>query len=231
MIPPIYIINYNNDERRNKMIQRFSNLNIEPYFVPGVHINDKRLKCLPHNADKRTCSIMLQHLDAIKHFYEQSSCEHCIVCEDDIHISKDFNDITQIIPIFDSLKLDCLLLGYLLPYKIDINNPNQMFRQIAQHLHPKFTFHQYPDILWGSQMYMISRKYAKYLIDTYSIQYAIQNPSKPYSPDWIITKIGYRSLIYPMLAVEEGNNSSTNQLQYNFHKTVYRVHYDINKYI
>lgn len=228
---PIYIINFHNDERKQRMISRFKTFNIEPIFVNEIGIDDNRL-----NQDitrNRVCAIMLQHLDAIKHFYDHTNASHCIVCEDDIHISKDFADKIKIIEHkFDQLQLDVLLLGYLLPYKIDMNSSlHQKYYTVIGHI-PDSVFHRYPDDLWGCQMYMISRKYAKYLLDTYTVQYAIEHKILDhYNPDWIITKNGQRAIIYPMLAVEEGINNSNDDYQVDYHRRCFVMNYDSSRYI
>lgn len=95
----------------------------------------------------------------------------------------------------------------------------------------KYVFHRYSNDLWGTQMYMISREYAKYLLEAYTLQYAIDNISKPYSSDWIITKNGNRAMIYPMIAVEEGPVTSDCEPQSEFHKRCHFVNYDPQKYL
>ena len=116
---PVYVVNYKNDERKNKMTERFNTVGINPIFIKEVHADDTRIN---YNIDiniKRIWSIMLQHLDCIRDFFENTDKSHCIVCEDDIYISKNIsNDIDSIIKNFDELELDVLMLGYLLPFKI-----------------------------------------------------------------------------------------------------------------
>lgn len=227
-----YVINYKNDERRNRMKKRFDHFGIDPCFPEGVETTDTRLMNTPTGMDKRIWAIMLQHLDAIRHFYEQSDLPYCVVCEDDIHISRNYlTDLTQIVPKFEQLQLDMLLMGCLLPYKIDMNTClHQQYYVIIDHS-DKFVYHRFPNDLWGCQMYMISRKYAKYLLDTFNVQYAIENIDKPYNPDWIITKNGNRAMIYPMLAVEEGVNVSNCQFQIDYHMQCYLLNYTEKDYI
>jgi len=228
----VYVINYKNEERKQRMKCRFNKFNVEPIFPPGVSLSDKRLTISNAGADKRVWSIMLQHLDAIRLFYEQTDHDHCIVCEDDIHISKKFmDDMTQLIPKFIQLELDILLLGYLLSFKIHMTTclHKQHFAYIdtvGDH-----TIHHYPIDLWGCQMYLISRKYAKYLLETFTVQYAIENINKvPYSPDWIITKNGKRAIVCPMVAVEEGINVSHDHSQIGYHKLCHTTNFDPEKY-
>lgn len=215
-----YVINYKDDERKRRMINRFKCLDIDLHFVDPVHESDPRLVDTP--LYKRTSAIMLQHLDSIRNFYENTSADHCIVCEDDIHISKHLaRDMPEIIENFEELKLDILLLGYLFPYKLD-GNWHFPVRKDTE----KYSYHGYPDDIWGSQMYLISRKHAKYLLDTFTIDFAIDQLEKiHYNPDWTITKYGRRAVITPMLAVEEGVEKSGHGGQTDFHKVCYDNNY------
>lgn len=225
---PIYVVSYNRPDRRERMIQRFTTLRLEHMvtFIPEVHTTDSRLQTL-EETQKRNASIMLQHLDSLRLFLSSSS-EYCIVCEDDIHISKSFTEkLPTILHDMKLLKIDVLMIGYILTFHIDMNtsfhqgyfpytNGNEDRICMSSH-----TYHSYPDDIWGSQMYMISRPYATYLLNTYS-----SPTSSTYNPDWIITKPKIndfkRSLIYPMLALEEKNNSGQN---YDYTKQ-YHAHYN-----
>jgi GR25 family glycosyltransferase involved in LPS biosynthesis len=232
---PIYIVSYKNKERKERMTDRFSKLNFNNVnFVKEVHSNDDRIKCFSHlenynKIEKRTWSIMLQHLDSIENFYQNNkNYNYCIICEDDIFISKDIsNKLQNIIKDFNSLSLDVLMLGYLLPFKLDINSSH--FPPLLKN--NTYSIYNYPDDIWGTQMYMISREYAKFLLENFTNLYAYYNLDKPYNPDWIITKNGKRALIYPMFAVEEGVNLSDCYSQQQYHKLCFETHYIKENYI
>jgi hypothetical protein len=206
------------------MINRFHSVGIVPKFPPPVYRSDPRLNdAEQHKLEIRTCAIMLQHLDGIRDFFENTNSDYCIVCEDDIYISRNFHqELEEAVYNFRKLDLDVLLLGYLLNFKIE----NNYFPLIGGH-----SYHKYPDDLWGSQMYMISRKHAKYLLEKYTIEWAKSNKDKPFSPDWTLTKEGNRALIYPMMAVEEGIVKCDHPGQISFHKSVFECNYNPNKYI
>ena len=132
-----YCINFNDDARRSKMIERFSSHDINLEFVKPVYTTDERLNVgsagvaadgkdiTPH---KRTWSIMLQHLDSIQHFVENTENDYLILCEDDILISKNITkDLPNIIDNFEEVKLNVLLLGYLMHFKLDKNQPHAEF--------------------------------------------------------------------------------------------------------
>lgn len=221
---PIYVINFNDDVRKQAMINRFKSIGLNLVFTKPVYTSDSRLN-VDVKFDKRTWAIMLQHLDGIRDFYENTTCDYCIVCEDDIMISKNLkNDLPLIIDNFNKLNLDVLLLGYLMPSKIH-NNYYKMIKQLG------YSFHEFPDDLWGSQMYLVSRNHAKFLLEKYTVEWASQNLDKPYSPDWILTKVGKRAFIYPMVALEGGDTKTDNVGQNDFHRTCFITNYDPDIYI
>lgn len=232
---PIYIISFNNEERKTRMIKRFNKLEFNDInFIKEVYKNDERLTSLSSmekydKIDHRTWSIMLQHMDSIKDFYYNKESDLCILCEDDITVSKDLKEeLNDIMPTFYKLNLDIIMLGYLLPFKIDSYNTH--FKELYSCDYYKY--YTYPNDIWGTQMYMISKKYAKYLIDTFDIKYAYDNiETNPYSSDWIITKNGNRALLYPMIAVEEGVNLSDDESQISYHKLCYTVNFIPDKFV
>tara|TARA_R110002074_G_scaffold393935_1_gene580948 strand:- start:272 stop:1021 length:750 start_codon:yes stop_codon:yes gene_type:complete len=236
-IPPVYVVNFKNEERKKRMLKRFTTLDIIPNFINEVELTDPRVsKCSFNNDIKRTWCVMLQHLDCIRDFYNNTNEKYCIVCEDDIHISKNFcKDLPNIICNFNNLNLDVLMLGYLLSYKIQNESKNH------KHYFPiiknkdiivRHDYHKYPDDIWGTQMYLITRKYANFLLDKFTPEFAFNNIDNiNYNPDWIITKNGNRALIVPMVAVEEGINISDCYNQNIFHKKCYDLNYDEKLYI
>jgi hypothetical protein len=74
-----YCVNFNDENRRSKMIERFNNQNINLEFVNPVYNNDERLniECIKNNNElKRIWSIMLQHLDLIQHFISNTDNDY-----------------------------------------------------------------------------------------------------------------------------------------------------------
>lgn len=232
---PFYVISFNNEERKNRMMKRFNKLEFSDInFIKEVYKNDERITSLSNKEkyekiDPRTWSIMLQHMDSVRDFYYNKESDLCILCEDDIMISKDLKEeLKDIIHNFYKLELDVIMLGYLLPFKIESYNTH--FKEL--HSSSEYKYYTYPDDIWGTQMYMISKKYAKYLLDTFNINYAYDNiETNHYSSDWIITKNGNRALLYPMVAVEEGNNLSDVECQVSYHKLCYTVNFVQDKFI
>ena len=68
-------------------------------------------------------------------------------------------------------------------------------------------------------MYMITRDYAKWVMEN------INNSLTPFSPDWTITKNGKRALIYPMLAIENGEGLYPDYGQHIFHLESHTFNY------
>jgi len=229
----IYCLSFKNQTRKSQMEHRFKELDINCIFYDGVNSNDPRI--FNNNKNSIVWSYTLGHFDMLKNFYDNSEKEFGIFCEDDIFIHKDFNKlIPDIIEDFKLMNLDILLLGYLIPFKISSqyngfelknNNNNEL----------KYVYHNYPNDLWGAQMYMLTKKHAKYLLDKYSLEYAIislnDNTLQTFSSDWTITKDGNRALIYPMLAVETADKKCGHYGQDTFHEKCKNVNYDPNIYI
>lgn len=215
----IYIINYNNESRREKMRNRFIELNVDVTFIKPCGPSDKRLNLLESD-DKHSAPCMFSHLDCIEEFLNTDS-DYCIICEDDIHIRKTFKkDLNIIIEDFEKLELDILLLGYLLDF-----NPRG---STNYHIKNKYTYHDYGYSLWGTQMYLINKSYAEWVYKRYR-----EGPKDevPFASDWTITKNGNKALIYPMLGVEEGNNNSDHYWQKKYHNDCHRFNYDPKLYL
>jgi len=216
------------------MKNRFNQLDITCSFYDGVNNSDPRIF---NNNGFGAWSCMIGHLDMIQTFYDNSEKEFGIFCEDDIFIHKDFVKILpDIIEDFKLIELDVLLLGYLIPFKISSEYNGFEFKSVNNDSNNlKYVYNNYPNDLWGSQMYMLTKKHAKYLLNNYNIEYAIRtlkdNTLQPFSADWIITKEGNRALIYPMLAVEMADKKSGHQGQDTFHENCKNVNYDPNMYI
>ena len=226
-----YSINYKDEERREKIKHRFLSLNLSVFFVDPVEITDPRIEnvTVDISREKRTWAIMLQHIDSIRHFVEQTDAEYCVVCEDDIMISKNLViDMPEFLEQYERLELDILLLGYLLSYSIHDYNPHFPLKHETE----TYKYHGYPYDLWGSQMYLVSRRHAKVLIDRYTPEHAIENLNiTPFNPDWTITKFGNKSIVCPMVAVEEGDTKANLDSEISFHRRCFLQNYREGEFI
>ena len=85
---------------------------------------------------------------------------------------KERQDLIEILPKvlndFNLLNLDILLLGYLTPFIVNDKMSETGFSLKRQtDIKPIYTYHNYPEELMGTQMYILSRKHAKTLLDKY----------------------------------------------------------------
>ena len=222
----IYVVNYNDDERKTRMSQRFAKNGLYAHYVPGVSITDPRIS--PYEItdfQKRSWAILFQHLDSCRHFYENTSADYAIVCEDDIYISKKLKErMPEIIAGFQQNNLDFLQLSYLWPYPC-VGGPH--FPEIGRT--ENHIFHRYPNDLWGAHMYMFSRSHAQAMLAKFTPEYAFNctnsTTESPFCSDWQITKFGNRALISPVLGVEEGEVKTDHQGQINYHRMCSAAHY------
>lgn len=191
----VYIISHN-EKRKISMVNRMEHFGISHTLLPGVGPTDERYVSLDEK-HKSSALIMLAHLDAIKYFLDNSDKNYAIICEDDLKIKKSFSeDINDIHTDFVRMGLDIMLLGYL-----SMCNPRGTpnFEYVN-----KYTYHEVFHELWGTQMYLLSRKYATWIINTYTIEWTLTNG--PFAADWTITKNGNRCLAWPMLAIEDADS-------------------------
>lgn len=230
----IYIVNYKDDERRNKMIRRVKSIGVDAHFVDPVSIQDPRIREQPiTDFEKRNWSIFFQHVDCMRDFFEKTTFDYCIVCEDDVLLSRELkNQLPIAIKLYEDTGLDIMLLSYLWPYRVEENNYFPLLKTMATY-NENYKVQGYPDDLWGAHMYMISRAHAKTLIDRYTPEYALgeQIAGRPFCTDWQFTKYGTRGLIVPMLGLEEGEVKTDHQGQIDFHRTVFNFHYSEEKYV
>lgn len=171
------------------------------------------------------------HWDFMHEFYNNSDKEYAIFIEDDVHIYKDFvKIIPHIIEDFNRMNLDILLLGYLLWENPSLILGNQFFRPIEKtdFNGKELTYYTYPCDLWGTQMYMLSRKQVKYFIEE-SIH---KDDEKDLAADWLFTKKGvHTALLYPMLGVENGKQHYGIWVgQQNLHDNTHRFNYSEELY-
>ena len=217
-----YCLSYNNEDKLLNMEKKFEMLDIECKFYSGVTPNDHRLKNATSKFNRRNWAITYSHLDIIYDFYYNTKRKYAIICEDDILIHKQFGDILKkVIPDFENLNLDILLLGYMIPYKISsLYNLHKMY-PLKCYMPPDsyFKYHEYPDYLSGSHMYMITRAYAKHVLDKYYSNFAgIKDGS--FIIDKTLIKEGNRAILYPMLAIE-------NDIQKDhYHLLCHKIHHN-----
>ena len=227
----IYVVNYKDDERRRKMSERVKIVGLDAHFVAPVSVEDPRICDKPINDfEKRNWSIFFQHVDCMREFLENTTYDYCIVCEDDVLLSKTLKpQINQIIDIYNKSELDILLLSYLWPYHVPVNN--EYFPLIKEN--NAWKVQGYPDDLWGAHMYFFSRAHAKTMVEKYTPEYAMAElrNGRHFCTDWQFTKFGKRGILVPMVGLEEGEVKTDHQGQIDFHRSVYNFHYRAEKFV
>ena len=225
-----YIVNYKDDERRSKMINRVKSIGMDAIFVNPVSVEDPRICNQPIDEfEKRNWSIFFQHVDSMTHFVENTTFDYCIIAEDDVHLSKDLKNelINDIIPLYNRNEIDILLLSYLWPFDVAEDHYFPVIERTSN-----FKLQGYPMDLWGAHLYMMNRQHAKTLIDLYTPEFAIaQTPEKPFCSDWQITKFGKKALIAPMVGVEEGDVKTDHPDQQSFHRRSFEHNFVADKFV
>lgn len=216
----IYCLSYKNNVRALNMRLRFVQIGfLDAVICQGVEY--------PSNT---VWSCMLGHLNMIRQFYENTDYEYGIFCEDDIHIHRGLKDrMPTIIQDFKELNLDILLMGFLFAYpEEDINIRLFAGCDILKKcsIPNSHSYYNYHNEMWGTQMYMLSREHAKYLLSKYTLQMAklalvhhIEGWTH-FSADWTLTKDGRRALVWPMYAVEDGQKTYEDEWQEYVHSSV-----------
>lgn len=219
----ISCLNYNNPVRKESMTARFQQVGITDFTMfPGVPLSDPRINVSldPHTQKSQSC--MFGHLDMIRAFLDTSDKPFGIFCEDDIKMDANFiQRMDAVLHDFKHMNLDVLLLGYLFPRPIELLEPG------------KNVYHSYsppPATIWGTQMYMLSREWARAIIAKYG-----NNDSStlydPFSADWTITQEGNRRIVYPMLAIEDGTANYDDEGQAYLHALSHSAHLGSSTYI
>jgi GR25 family glycosyltransferase involved in LPS biosynthesis len=225
----VYCLSYQNPKRRKTMTEKFEKLEWPVEFYDGVGPEDPRMK------EYEFSSCMLGHMDMIHKFYYESTKEFGIFCEDDVCIHDELaKSLPAIIEECKSKDLELVLLGYLMNYHIEYEGMFGHHSASDKQINGCHKLYTYGDQIWGTQMYMISRKYAKYLLETYSLEIGkdmLTHPEKYpglyYAADWIITKkTKKRALLFPLFCIENGEVEHLTERhgQREFHRLSYTKH-------
>jgi hypothetical protein len=230
-----YTFSFNDPGRAERMRHRFERVGIPLTFVPPVLATDPRIPAEAQH-DKalvRNCAIMWNHLDMLRCFLEDPSRPaYGLFCEDDIYIRKDLAELVPLlIALYRAHRIDLFLLGYLELTQIGrvvLSEPQRFAPPSAL---PDLVVRRYGHYQWGAEMYMVDRNHAATLLDLFNEDFARRSVLKldnlpPFSPDWTITKYGNKALVYPMMAVEEGQVVADDDWHRNFHANCHKAQYD-----
>ena len=237
-IPNLYIqcLCYNNPKKYENMARRFDTIGLPLDIFHGVSFYDERILNIGKRknplAIQRLWSVTYGHLDMIQRFINTNK-PYGIFCEDDIMVNRTLPvHLLNIMEECTIMKLDILLLGYMITQKIEdwMSDYKEIECVCGQRDEVRpYKYHDYPDNQWGVHMYMLSHEGAKKIIETYANGYA-DNPENVFSPDWTISKCPglKRAIIYPMFAVEDGADLYEHYGhtgQYNFHMDTFKSNY------
>lgn len=187
-----YCLNFNNETRKETMMKKFDSLGLDVEIFHGVEDSDQ------------TVSILKGHHEILQSFYSSDN-DYAIIFEDDLKISKNFNEqLPTIIHDFKEMKLDIMLLGYLINY-----HPFDSMKI-------KKSYYKYNDHLWGTQTYLISKEYCRWFLFDYSLSF-----NCGLGIDSLITKFGNRAMVYPPLTIENGLTWYISTDQHMFHKSCF----------
>lgn len=228
---------YRNPQKHESMTQRFDAVGMSLSIYEGVTYTDSRI--VNHHsrnnplAIQRLWSVTYGHLDMIQRFLDSNE-PYGIFCEDDILVNRTLpQHLPNIVEDCEAMDVDILLLGYMKTCKVESWMAG--YQEIMVEKKRPYTYHEYPNDQWGVHMYMLSRKGAKRIIETYAYPsgYAdkyIHDASRPFSPDWTISKCPglRRGLISPMFAVEDGADPYEHyghEGQWQFHMDTFRANY------
>ena len=153
------------------------------------------------------------HLAMMDYFYHHTDKPYGIFAEDDIFLKTSLtSDLENVCHLIPTLKVDILLLGYL------IDRCPEDYGCIKNKSIEGYHFYMYQPELWSTIMYVLTRKQVKYYLDYFTPEYVAGEPKEVISADWTFTKMGSRALLYPPLAVEEGQVNNDHYGQVQFHK-------------
>lgn len=224
----IYVLSFNNKEREERMRRRFSELNMDVNFY-CLKENDPRVDYLIKNGvTKDEFKILGNFYNMIKimeDFYNNSTKELIVIFEDDVFLKKTLKeDLLHVSKVMLELNLDVLLIGYLLD-----NVPSHYKFNFIRNDAYDNQYYNYPDDLWGTQGFILTRKQAKFIIDRYTVERRLdKNRTEEFAADWIFTKLGKRAFVYPPLVVEEGQINSNHWGQIQYHKRCREFLYNNN---
>lgn len=175
----IYAVNCD-EGRANRLFASSAPLNVDLVLVPSPLKDDPEVirrgaTCFERKTSYPTgLAATLGHIRAMKQLVEDNQ-PWGIIIEDDVRFRKDFNEIVRYLEetITDA---DIVTLGYVnVPYGYEHPIPgNKLIKDV--HLGNP----------WGAQCYMITKEYAKHLVDTFSVDDVAIPYSNHFVTDWVL---------------------------------------------
>lgn len=208
----IYCINLKSSEgRRARMERRFKSQNLKYNFIDALTFNSQIIDnyigdAKPWYSDinlwKRDIACYASHLKAIKTFITESTADMALICEDDILLHKNFDDKLREAISLVPKDFNLIQLSYM------ISNVSAFNNSLSKNVY------QITDAVWGAQLYLIKRKYAKIAVERYDR--CITQLERPLTSEIIIRRSG-GYLVTPPLAIEECLDSDRDPRVVSYH--------------
>ena len=230
-----FCLTYKNPQKRTLMMQKFAQLGWQVRMCEGVDVHDsirapsvaQITQAKNHNRwDAHAWSVMQGHMCMLETFVQEGHAPYVMCMEDDILIRRDINEhLPKIMADFELCNLDLCMLGYLAIeplHHIQVKYPQ---------MNQVFTFHEYPFHVFGTQMYVMKRSHAEWLVSMYGHATGwhthVLETDGTYNADWLITKQGTTACVYPLLAVEQrgGGTVYADAEQTDFHDMCHEANY------
>jgi len=231
-----YCLTYKSPTKRMHMMHKFEKLGWHVRMMEGVDVQDsvrapsaqQISEAIPKcRWDPHAWSVMQGHMCMLETYVQEGTAPYVLIMEDDILIRSDINDhLPKIMWDFEMCGLDLCMLGYLTP------DPLHVMEHKFPIINQVFSFHTYPFHVYGTQMYVVKRHHAEWLVHNFGYYSGwheqVLLSDQPYNADWVITKMGKTACVYPMLAVEQsgGGVSYQDQDQQEFHAMCHARMYD-----
>ena len=171
------------------------------------------------------------HIAALETFSNTAELT-AIVIEDDVMLRNDYAaHIGMITAAFWGASLDVLMLSYLWPFPARYEIQGSWIAELFPKKITPFAFFGFPDDIWGTQMYMLTRQHARHVLAGHGTQTCYEQRAeldtslKPWSADWIITKTGHRALSVPMLGLEEGKPTQGDAFEHDYRAKTFASNY------
>jgi GR25 family glycosyltransferase involved in LPS biosynthesis len=175
----IYAVNCDKG-RADRLLSAAAPLNLDIVLIPSPLKNDPEVlqrgkRCLELKTSYETgIAATLGHIRAMKQLVDDN-LDWGIIIEDDVRFHKDFTAITNLLEktITDA---DIVSLGF-------VNVP---YGEITNHHGIPLIKYVGVSNPWGAQCYMITKEYAKHLVDTFSGEDLLEPYPGHFVTDWVL---------------------------------------------
>lgn len=163
--PEVYCISHiNSKDRRDILLESFKNsMFSEPKILISTDEDYKSNKFIGNFTgyiDDRGCSITASHLKMIKHWYDNSNEKYALFLEDDVSLitTKYWNFTWE--DFMDNLPINWGCIQLMCIREDELNNSDMLFRKRKS---------DWGSTDWGATAYIMTREYAKKVIDDYCL--------------------------------------------------------------